>query len=381
MPLETRGNLAETNISLKKNNFMKLLKSIFVLAITFIATGNLYAQDVAGQVMHFAVSGSKLLVGGQFEKADRRIVNNIAWLEGDKWAGLSKGVNGYVTDLSISGNNIFVAGEFSYADKSDASKVDANRIAMWDGTKWSGLGSPTVDRQIFALASSGNTTYIGGNFQKVGGTIATKGVAKWDGKKWSDVGNAQFDKAILGMAMLGNDLYVGGIFTINGDEPMGRVAKWDGTKWSELGNRGVDGTVTRVVSDGKHIYAVGKFIKSGEGADLNRIAMWDGSKWVSVGGGVNGEVKDIFIDGDNIYIAGAFTKAGEGKKAVDANYIAKWDGSKWSGFPEIKYVNMLTVAVVNGIVYAGGRFDGTGADQYGGIAKFENGKWSKVTAW
>ncbi len=357
------------------------LKSIFAVAIACTATGNLHAQDVVGQVMHFAVSGSKLLVSGQFEKADRRIVNNIAWFDGGKWSGLSKGVDGYVTDMSVSGNNIFVSGEFSYADKSDASKVDANRIAMWDGTKWSGFGSPTVDRQIFAVVANGNTAYIGGNFQKVGGTIATKGVAKWDGKKWSDVGNAQFDRAILGMATLGNDLYVGGIFTINGDEPMGRVAKWDGSKWTELGNRGVDGTVTRMVSDGKHIYAVGKFVKSGEGTDLNRIAMWDGSKWVSVGGGVNGEVKDIFIDGDNIYIAGAFTKAGEGKKAVDAYYIAKWDGSKWSGFPEIKYVNMLTVAVVNGIVYAGGRFDGSGADQYGGIAKFENGKWSKVTTW
>lgn len=360
---------------------MKLIRSVVATSITMAVAGFTYAQDVTGTVSQMAVVGSKLYVGGLFEKADRRIVNNIAAFEGSKWSGLAKGVDGNVTCISTSGNNVFVTGDFSYANKVDGAGTDANKVAMWDGTKWSALGPKTVDRQIYAVVAEGNTAYIGGNFQKVAGSIDTKGVAKWDGKKWSAVGNAQFDRAILAMATLGNDLYVGGIFTINGDEPMGKVAKWDGTKWTEMGNRGVDGTVTKMISDGKNIYAVGKFSKSGDGTDLNHVGMWDGTKWNGVGGGVNGEVRNIFIDGNKIYVAGSFTKAGEGKKAKDVFGLAMWDGNQWNGFPEIKYSAPNSVAVINGVIYVGGGFDGSGADQYGGVAKFENGKWSKVTAW
>ncbi len=55
--------------------------------------------------------------------------------------------------------------------------------------------------------------------------------------------------------------------------------------------------------------------------------------------------------------------------------------SRWNGFPDIKYSVPTSVAVINGVIYAGGRFGGSGADQYGGVAKLENGKCSKLTTW
>ena len=212
------------------------------------------AQDIVGTSTHMIVADGKLIIGGQFEKSDRRIVNNVTTWDGTKFSGLGKGVDGKCISMSIDGKNIYVAGDFSYVNKGidDAGMVESNRVAQWDGLKWLSLGASIIDREIFATAAKDGKLYVGGNFTKVTGTIETRSAAVYDGKKWSSLGNAQFDRAVTSMAFLGNDLYCGGIFTINGDEPMVGFSKWDGTKWSEPVNGGLRGIET-MVSDGKNL--------------------------------------------------------------------------------------------------------------------------------
>jgi hypothetical protein len=317
--------------------------------------GNVQAQ-IAGDVTKMIVADGKLIIGGQFEKSDRRIVNNVTVWDGTKLTGIGKGVDGKCHDLVMTADkNLFVAGDYSVVNKATdgSSEIPSNRIAKWNGTAWASLGSQTVDRDVFAVAQKDNKLYIGGNFTKVGGNIETKGVAMHDGKKWSAVGNAKFDRAVLAMAFLGNDLYVGGIFTINGDEPAENFAKWDGKAWSEPVNGGI-GNVTCMASDGKNLY-VGT--KSG-------VKVFDGKTVTTLKGAPEAEIYSIFLDGSKVYISGDFDNIG--KKPT--GHVALFDGGSWTAYPEIPYSIISAVAVYNNTLYVGGKFEG-------GIRKWDGKAW------
>jgi hypothetical protein len=88
-------------------------------------------------------------------------------------------MNGQVNALAVSGNgDLYAGGSFTIAGG-----VSANRVAKWNGTAWSPVGSGFDCCYISALAISGSTVYAGGIFSMVGGA----GIAKWNGSSWSPV--------------------------------------------------------------------------------------------------------------------------------------------------------------------------------------------------
>jgi trimeric autotransporter adhesin len=339
---------------------------LLALAIVGGAWQSTQAQDVSGKVNKLLVADGKLIICGQFEKSDRRVVNNITTFDGTKFAGLAKGVDGQCYGAVAQGKSLFVAGDYSVVNKATdgSTETPSNRIAKWDGTTWKSMGAQTVDRDVYAVAEKDGKLYIGGNFTKVGGTLETKGVAVWDGKKWSSVGNAQFDRAVKAMAFVGNDLYVAGIFSLNGDEPMVGIAKWDGKTWTEPFRNGLQGIET-LASDGKKLYIGGSF----------GLRVWDGVALSEIPGGPSAvgsaDVLSICIDGNKIYCAGGFSTVKNGKKEIATGGVAMWDGSAWTAFPEIPYANPRAVAVYNGVLYLGGEFTN-------GIKKWVNGAWANV---
>src|SRR5438552_1705515 len=63
----------------------------------------------------------------------------------------------------------------------------ADRIARWNGSSWTGLGSGMNDI-VYALAVSGSDLYAGGYFTNAGGSAANY-IARWDGSSWSPLGS------------------------------------------------------------------------------------------------------------------------------------------------------------------------------------------------
>ncbi len=98
----------------------------------------------------------------------------------------------------------------------------ANRIAKWDGSNWSPLGSG-LNSGVLALAMSGSDLYVGGWFTAAGGSAADH-VAKWDGSSWSALGSGMNDH-VYTLAVSGSDLYAGGWFTAAGGEASAYVAR------------------------------------------------------------------------------------------------------------------------------------------------------------
>jgi len=329
-------------------------------------------------------------------------------------AGLSGGA---VRALAVfddgtgSGPALYAAGDFT---STSSGGVLAYRIAKWDGSSWSALGSGMsggFDIHIHALmvfddgSGSGPSLYAGGLFNRAGGVLVNN-IAKWDGLSWSALGLGM-NGSVFALTVFddgsdsGPGLYAGGNFSSAGGVPINRVAKWDGISWSSLGEGLTGGSVRALTvfddltGSGPALYAGGSFTTTGSVA-VNRIARWSGSSWSPLGSGVSGESNSsvnaltVFDDGSGfgpaMYAGGFFSTAG----GVSVNHIARWNGSSWSSVgsgmsgDSTSAVSALTVfndgSGFGPALYAGGSFTVAGGVSSNGIARWRNASWSPLGA-
>ncbi len=355
-----------------------------------------------GEVNALAIAGNgDVYAGGIFSLAGGVSATNVARWNGTAWnpldAGVRYGVNtGSVNALAVARNgDVYAGGDFI-----EASGVPARRIARWNGTAWSAVGggvsNGVLGGTVNALAVAGNgDVYAGGYFIEAGGAAANR-VARWNGTVWSALGTGVgngLDYPVFSLAVAGNgDLYVGGSFSQAGGAAANHIARWNGAAWSSFGtgmssivNGGTggsvnDGTVLALAVAGNgEVYAGGRFLQAG-GIRASYVAQWNGTAWsplgAGAGNGVDSSVYALAVAGNgDVYVGGSLTQGG----GTPANRVAKWNGTAWSslgagtgnGFNEVVFA--LAVAG-NGDVYAGGGFTQTG----GGIANFV-AKWNGAT--
>ncbi len=288
-----------------------------------------------------------------------------------------------------SGPALYVGGSFEIAGGTPAS-----RIAKWDGTSWSALGSG-VSSSVQALAvfddGNGDALYVGGAFSTAGGVAAGK-IAKWDGSTWAPVGTGFGTFTTVNAFTIfddgsGDALYVGGAFLVAGFVSANNIAKWDGANWTPLG-LGV-GFIARTLTvfddgNGDALYVGGRFTTAG-GAAANHVAKWDGTTWSALGSGMGSGFFDTSVDalavfddggGEALYAAGDFTIAGGGA----ANFIAKWDGSSWSALDVGTNSLIDSLAVFDDgsgpALFAGGVFSSVGGFSTNKIAKWDGSSWA-----
>ena len=85
------------------------------------------------------------------------------------------------------------------------------------------VGSGTV----FALATMGNNLYAGGSFTNMGGVAASR-IAKWNGSAWSALGSG-VSSSVQSLVAIGSNLYVGGNFRTAGGKSSSSIARWNET--------------------------------------------------------------------------------------------------------------------------------------------------------
>lgn len=282
-------------------------------------------------------------------------------------------MNSYVSALSLdSSGHLYAGGQFT-----SAGGVTMNRMAKWNGSSWSALGSGMNNSVTAVGLDRSGHLFAAGDFT-LAGDVSTSGVAKWNGPSWiahfrpatskrflndsfnSTYSPGRFDGEILASAVdAAGNIYVWGNFTSIGGVAANRIAMWNGTVWSPVG-LGMNNTVTSLAlgPDGT-LYAGGTFTVAGV-ASAKYVAKWDGTAWSAVGAGTgfNTQVSDLVFGMDgHLYAGGAFT-------SHDAygtmGYIARWNGSSWApvgattgkyGFNNVVYA--LAVGL-DGTLYAGG---------------------------
>jgi hypothetical protein len=381
-----------------------------------------------GNVFALAVSGNDLYAAGQFTTAGGVAANGIAKWNGSNWNALGAGMNSNVFALAMSGSDLYAGGDFT-----TAGGVAANRIAKWNGSSWSALGSGLEQTpgnllvaSVRALAVSGSDLYVGGAFTMAGGVPASK-IAKWNGSSWSALGSglepapgteditlvsalavaegelyaggtftiAKWNGSswtalgfgpigsVRTLALSGSDLHAGGVFTKAGGVPAHHIAKFNGSNWSALGSEVLNDVVSALAVSGRDLYLGGYFTNAGRVA-ANHIVKWDGNSWSALGSGMTGSVYALAVSESNVYAGGYFTTAG----GVTASNIAKWNGTSWSALgsgmadPEGSYL-VYALTVSGGDLYAGGQFQWGGGLPASNIAKWngslDSGNWINVT--
>jgi hypothetical protein len=364
----------------------------------FTIAGNVFANHIAkwngsswsalgsgmnGAVYALAVSGSDLYAAGYFTLAGGSAANGIAKWNGSSWSALGSGMDGGVLALAVSGSDLYAGGFFATAGGSTV-----NNIAKWNGNSWSALGFG-MDSLVEALAVSGSDVYVGGGFMTAtnggGGAVTVNRVAEWNGSSWSGLGSG-VDSLVHALVLPGSDLYVAGEFVTATNTggvavTVNRVAKWNGSSWSALGS-GMDGYVSALAVSGSDLYAGGVFTTAtnngGVAVPANYIAQWNGSSWSALGLGMNNDVFALAVSGGNLYVGGGFTTAG----ASAARYIANWNEGSWSalesgiGGGDFYGPYVATLGVSGSDLYAAGDFTTAGNIGADNIAKWNGSGWS-----
>jgi hypothetical protein len=327
-----------------------------------------------GPVWALAVSG-KLYAGGSFSRAGSNAVSSLVQWDGVHWSGVGDASPGFVYALAVSGTKLYAAGSIQISTNFQ----DVVGVAQYDGTNWSRLGNGGLFGTPLALAASGGTLYVGGEFTQYEGTnsdgspdvVILNYIGKWDGSTWSGLGSGMSDR-VQSLAVAGGVVYAGGQFTAAGGAPANYIAQWNNGLWSAM-DVGAGGNVQALVASGGVLFAGGGFTSVG-GTPAGCIAQWNGGNWSALGSGLLGSVEALAVSGGTLYAGGFFGVAGTN----GAKYIAQWNGSGWSALGTGVNGEVAALAASGGKLYAGGAFTTAGSNTANHIAQWNGGGWSAL---
>ncbi len=306
-------------------------------------------------------------------------------------------LNGEVRSMVVfdngSGAALYAAGTFT-----TAGGVTVNRVAKWNGTQWSALGSglgggttPSVDALVVFDDGTGPKLYAGGKFTTSGSTSA-KYVAKWTGTAWAQVGLGLASQ-VYALAVFndgtGSRLFAGGSFTTANSITFNRLAKWNGSAWQAVSN-GLNGVVRSLAvhndGGGSKLYIGGLFTQAGGSVTANRVARWSGSAWSAVGSGVSGgspiQVNALLPwdsgSGAKLYAGGRFTTAG----SATVNHISLWNGAAWAAVGTGLGTQVNALASFDdgtgSALYAAGSFTNIAGTTFNRLARWNGIAWEPV---
>lgn len=254
-----------------------------------------------------------IVAGGIYSHAGGVQVDNIGRWNGTSWSALGSGTDGAVLALATMPNgDLIAAGTFN-----TAGGVPASRIARWDGNSWSALGTGLNYSQF---AASGNclavlpngTLVVGGQFDSAGGTPVNH-IATWNGTSWSGLGSP-LAFVVNALAVEANGNLVAGCAGFGFPSS---VLRWNGSTWSQLSGNFEDIGALLALPNGA-LLAGGTFPWIG-GTQANNLAIRNvGSFWAPFGN-TDARVRAMLLRPDGeVVIGGDFTAAGGVQSALVA---------------------------------------------------------------
>jgi hypothetical protein len=193
------------------------------------------------------LTNGDLIAGGSFTLADNLPANRIARWNGTSWQALAAGFNGPVNALLQRPDGTLIAtGAFS-----NSGGTPVAGIASWNGQAWQPLGSGINGQGIALVTLPNGDQAVSGYF-----TNPANRLARWDGSSWSGIGS--FAGAVGPMAML-----------TDGSLVVGRE-RYDGSSWSTLGGSQGGSTYALLAAPDDSLIAAGVFSSGGQLQRLQR---------------------------------------------------------------------------------------------------------------
>jgi hypothetical protein len=179
-------------------------------------------------------NGQALYVAGNFGSAGGQPISRIAKWDGTNWSALGSGIDGMVQSMVVADDGsgtkkLLVAGSMTIAGG-----IPVSKLAIWDGAAWSAF---PVNPLGYAAAmhefddGRGPALFFGGD--AMAGGVQTHYISRWDGTNWTALGDGILGSGAWCMAEYdygsghGPDLYVGGLFVgVGGDVSARHLARW-----------------------------------------------------------------------------------------------------------------------------------------------------------
>ena len=361
---------------------------------------------------------SMVYIGGTLSSVGGEARENLAALNSsNEVSSWNPSANKAVKTLVVFASTIFVGGEFTSAGGETRERLAAicatakceGEVAAGKATAW----NPTANKAVNALAISGSTVYVGGEFTKIDvettrerlaaicATANCEGeVAAGKPTAWNPKANGIVER----LAISGSTAYAGGAFTKIGTEPRerlaaicatakceGEVAAGKATAWNPKAN----GVVETLAISGTTVYAGGTFTEVG-GSSRERLAAicatakCEGEvaagKATAWNPKANGVVETLAISGTTVYAGGAFTEVGGSSRerlaaicatAKCEGEVAAGKATAWNPNPN---GSVAALTISGSTLYAGGGFTSMETGDRSGFASFREGALTFSTA-
>lgn len=326
--------------------------------------------DTGGSVDSLYVFEGDLIVGGSFSTISGVPADKVARWNGTAWSALGSPYESSVTvNLLASLNGTLVA--------SDYGGSGVKKFRRWTGGAWETLATLMGESNWVATAAPfSGSLYVCGDFISFAGVSALNAV-RWDGSAWAALLPAP--TVILGgsdLAVHNGEVYTPG--TVSTPPPGGssRLLHSAGAGWLPLPGAITGRSVSTLLSTASGLFAGGNF-QAIDGITMNGIARWDGTAWSSLGIGVccSSSVLALAEFGGDVVVGGNFTFAGP----ASAKRVARWNGAAWSslggGFDDGQ---VHALVVHQGMLIAAGSFTRSGSTTLDRIAAWNGSAWSPM---
>jgi hypothetical protein len=264
------------------------------------------------------------------------------------------GFDDQVRAVAYGGGTIYLGGSFTVA-VANGRRVARGYVAAVDAATGALTGwAPAVNGPVTALAVSAGSVYLGGSFTTVGGRahrhlakVAAAGSGAVD-----DTFRHSVSTAPNALTVAGGRLYAGGTFgTVDGTSRAHAAAfdLADGTLDGSF-RPDLDGTVRSIAVSGSRAYLGGTFGTvdgAGGHARLAAVSATTGALDTGFAGTAPYAVHHVTVAGGTVYAA----MSGPGGRLVSYDRSGR---PRWTLTAD---GDLSDVAVLDGVVYAGGHFD------------------------
>ena len=142
-------------------------------------------SDFTQDIFALTVYNDSLIAGGNFHNISGVNTEYIARFNDTSWEALGHGTQEKVYALSVFDDELIVAGKFNFVYNISNDTIYMNRIAKWNGSRWSGLSTGLND-QVYTIATDATSLVAGGRFSTAGGRFAYR-IALWKLEETSSI--------------------------------------------------------------------------------------------------------------------------------------------------------------------------------------------------